>query len=108
MNRPYYNSIFWLKFPRYDCSNSALTKKDYFRFLIVSTLHILLFLFVGTPIQLVSGIYILLGLIELYIRKSTLSRVKIQRYTATLLILLSFIVVTIPILSVIGELIMLK
>src|SRR5690606_1132882 len=103
MNNTYYNKIFWLKFSRYNCNNSLITKKDSIQFLVISAMHVLLFLFVGSPIQFVSGVYILLGLNELYIRKSSLSRAKIQRYTLTLLILLILILILIPISSFIND-----
>ena len=103
MKKSYYNTIFWLKFPRYIPNNTEITKKDSTRFLLISALHILLFVFVGTPLQLISGIFILLGLIEIYIRKSSLSKAKIQRYTFTLLILLILIVIFTPISLLIND-----
>jgi len=104
MDKTYYNKIFWLKFPRYNCNNALITKKDSIQFLVISAMHVLLFLLVGSPIQLVSGVYILLGLTELHIRKSSLSRAKIQRYTLTLLLLLILILILIPISSFINDL----
>lgn len=104
MSKSYYNTVFWLKFPRYQHTNTVICQKDSIRFLLISTLHILLFVFVGSCIQSIASVYILLGLIEIYIRKSNLSKAKIQRYTITLLILLILILISTPIHAMIDYL----